>query len=200
MVTRGMGRVKEEELLFDLGRACVEVLAAKRLGLLRQAKHRYMRADVLREPRLVHLEVVMGDAHADPASPRERFTAAHRGERGPTHRRCEKRARNAECRALRLVEKGLPRDFGRWGAIAPAPLVIGPHVERGHRLAGSFRSSFEPRKLGANQGARSRSTGCPSREGFRSYPFSAVAKRSAAPNASKAHRGWPGIGSVRRPM
>jgi hypothetical protein len=77
MIMRSNGRVKTQEFALDLCGAGIEVLATKRPGLLRQAKDRDVGTHVCREPILVDLKVVVGDAHPDPASPREVAPAAH---------------------------------------------------------------------------------------------------------------------------
>ena len=78
MITRCIELVNTEQLAFQFRSPCIEVVAPIRARLARQPEHRHMRAHVLREPRLVHVQVVMRHADADPSPPREFASATHR--------------------------------------------------------------------------------------------------------------------------
>ncbi|MBK8019039.1 MAG: hypothetical protein IPK20_21680 [Betaproteobacteria bacterium] len=69
--------VNTEEFTLDLLGSRVEICPSVGLRLFRDSKDRQVRADVLGEPGLVDLKVVMGNADSNPASPRVINSTAH---------------------------------------------------------------------------------------------------------------------------
>lgn len=69
IIRRPSHHLNTEKTRFDLRRAGINILAAVRPGLHRDAQHGEVGLHMLREPDLVHLQVVVSHAHPDPASP-----------------------------------------------------------------------------------------------------------------------------------
>jgi hypothetical protein len=78
MITRTFDVVKAEQRALDGCRPRIEILAPVGARLARELEHRHVGAHVLCEPRLVHLQVVVRHAHANPASPGKIDATTHR--------------------------------------------------------------------------------------------------------------------------